>query len=382
MKLKPGKLAPTLVVVLALVGCTSASTTPTPAPTSAPAINTGPSPAAAPVAGGASPVASAAVPSPSALVSASPAISASPVASPSAVQEVENVTISYAAPSVSDISFQAAMAKGFFQQQGINVNWVLMNADTSVAALNAGEIDFTDSPGNVILGASHGLDQKVLMFDWKESPWILVGKQQYTSIQDLRGKVVATSQAGSAPTLYLRAALQQAGMTMDDISPIYTGGTVQTYNALLAGQVDAGIVSPPYDSQAESQAPGLHLIQNLGSLLQVPYVGLGTSTKVLQTREPVAVRVIRALIDATQYLKANPDEMANLIATNVQVPQDVAQATANELAPLLADDYTPTVEGVQQGLDLQGQVSGQPVNVTPQLVIDTDPLQQALSQGS
>ena len=71
------------------------------------------------------------------------------------------------------------------------------------------------------------------------------------TMQDLKGKNVGTNLVGSSPYLYLQAGLKQAGMTINDVQIVSAPGTNVTYQQLVAGNVEAAVLSAPTDAQAQ-----------------------------------------------------------------------------------------------------------------------------------
>jgi NitT/TauT family transport system substrate-binding protein len=286
--------------------------------------------------------------------------------------------IAYASPAVGDLPFYAAQSQGFFQQQGLEVSSVLMPGNAAIAALSNGEIDFTDSPGNAIEGATRGLPMRVVFSAWNAAPWTLVGKPEITSIRDLKGKVVAANQPGSSPYVHLRAGLREVGLEIGDVTVLATGGTQNTFTTLVSGQADAGVLTPPYDVQAEER--GLHEVKFLGPLLKVPYTGLGSTDRVLQTRRPEVIRLLRALLDANAWLAAHPAEALDLVATNLNIAPQTARPAVDRMLPRLSIDGEPNPDGVQQAIDIQAELAQRPSDVNAQAVIEVGPLREAAAQ--
>ncbi len=374
-----------LAALLLATGCGGSASAP-PAPASsgpaAPASAAPASAAAKPSAASAS-----AKPAASAAASAKPAASggASASAKPEGTGQYSGgdpngtpLRISFASPAVSDSPYYAALSQGFWAQQHLKVTMFMMPPNVAVPALSKGDIDMVDAPSNAIEGATRGLPFKVIFSAWQRSPWVLVGKQQYNSINDLKGKLVGTNVAGSTPYLYLQAALKKAGMGLNDVQIVSSGGTILTYQQLTAGTVEAAVLSPPFDAQAELQ--GFHQIQFLGDLLQFPYIGAGSSTGFLSAHHQEAVGFLKAMVDANRWLKSHPAETADLIVKYIGVPADVARKSTDAMLPqLYSDGFEASLDGIQQYIDIQSELTNTKINVTAQQVVDYGPLHEALA---
>ncbi|MFI5267392.1 MAG: ABC transporter substrate-binding protein [Chloroflexota bacterium] len=288
--------------------------------------------------------------------------------------------ICYAALGVSDLLFYVGLDAGFFRQQHLKVNMILAAANVSLPALANGDLEFNDSASNAIEGASRGLPLKLLFSGWQESPWTLVGKTQYKSLPDLKGKVIGTTGAGATPYMYVQAALKQAGMAPGDVQIVSSTGTAVTYASILSGKVEAGVLSPPFDLMAEEK--GFHEVMYLGKVLRLPYVGLVVNTKFLAAHRPETVATLKALVDASGWVKAHPSEATGLLVKYTGSSPDIAKKTMDKMLSLLNDSGQATTESIQQGLDIQAAVTHTPSTLTPDQVVDYGPLREALAKGS
>ena len=389
---------PWLVLCLAIVACTG--TAPSAPATSAPTAAAAPKPAATPatVASPAAQPAGSPVASPAAAASpaAQPSPSAAgPVASPSPGLAVgsaagsanaplsggdpngPSMKIAYASPALASLPYYAAITQGFFAQQHVNVQLVRLAPNAAVPALVQGNVDALNSPDTTLIAATRGFPVKVVLSLWKQAPWIIMGKQDIHSIQELKGRTVGTNQVGSSPYLYLKAGLERAGMSLSDIKIVSSPGTQDTFTLLTNGQVDAAVLSPPFDTQVELL--GFHEVAFIGDAQESPYIGLGTTDAYIRDHRPVLVAVIRALMDANKWLKANPAGAADLGMRYVGVQPAAALPAATKAVAQLSDTGEASLKGIQQSIDQQAQV-GNAQRIEAASVVDFGPLHKALGQ--
>ncbi|HVA25118.1 MAG TPA: ABC transporter substrate-binding protein [Chloroflexota bacterium] len=289
------------------------------------------------------------------------------------------IKVSYASVAVSDLPYYGALGSGFFKQEHLNVTMVLAPPNVAITAVSKGEIQFMDSPGNALEGASRGLPMKMVFSAWARAPWTVVGKTQYNSLAELKGKTIGTNQVGSTPYLYLQAALKNAGLTMTDVKIVSSPGTANTYGQLLAGTLDAAVVSPPFDIMAGDK--GFHVVQRIGDALKLPYIGAGANTSFLSDHRPQAVAFLRALMNSDKYLKTHPQEATDLVVKYVSSPPDVAKKAVAEMLPTLSDTGEGSLEGVQQAIAIQEALTNTKVTVTPEQMVDYGPLHEALGKS-
>jgi ABC-type nitrate/sulfonate/bicarbonate transport system substrate-binding protein len=250
-----------------------------------------------------------------------------------------------------------------------------MPGNVALTALSTGEIQFISSPTDSIIGLVNGFPYKIVYSAWDSSPWALVGKQELAGLADMRGKTIATNRPGTAPYAFLEAGLKRTGMTIADVSILFVNGTEYAYLALAAGQVDGAVVTPPFDVQAEQN--GWHTIASLGEYLQVPYIGLATSTRYLEEHRDVVVNAIKGMMDAEAWIRANPDGSAALISKYVNVSPEVAQQAYAKMVGRLTQSGEVPLEGIAQQMRVLEAVVNHPVDLDPRSAVDFGPLASA-----
>ena len=110
-------------------------------------------------------------------------------------------------------------------------------------------------------------------------------------------------------------------------------GSVDIYNQLVAGTLDAGVISPPFDTMASQK--GLHEVAFIGDALQTPYQGYGSTTTFISEHRPQVVAMLRAAIDARDWLKTHPEEGGALVAKYTGSPPDVVGPSLEKMLPFL-----------------------------------------------
>jgi ABC-type nitrate/sulfonate/bicarbonate transport system substrate-binding protein len=247
-----------------LQACTGAA--PAPKPAAPPAAA---SPAASPAAAGAASPSAGAVASPSAGVSASPAVVAA--ASPSAVAQSAPTVVAAAGPAASlsvlettpgffDVPLYAMLHLGFAENNKLN----LSIAQFQTGSGSSGQI-FAGGTGDILMGGidapvglhTSGLADVQVIGEWlQRGVWQLVSKagSQYTSLQSLKGQVVAISGPGSFSDFALREAIKQVSMSPDDFQIAALGNAAAQYAALESGNAQAvQLQSPILEAQLRAK---------------------------------------------------------------------------------------------------------------------------------
>ena len=310
------------VLLLASLGCGSAAAL-------APSV----APTAKPSSSAAAPASSAGVPS---------------SAAASAVPSGQGRQVVFGVPS-SDITAFAVLLtldQGLYAQRGLNVSIQAMESATIVAALNSGEVQFTNSTGSATRAAVQGLPVRIIAYIQRYEPFSLVAKNDFKTVADLKGKRVAIPQVGGDNYDYTLAALSQGGLKVTDIQPFPLTLPAQVAQALLAGNIDAGVLSPPLTQDMSEK--GFHPITG-PNLIELPSNGLGTSQQVLQKDPNLVKTVLDATLDGITWAKAHPQEASDYFAKKFSLSPSIAKAAFQQQMDVLGFSFSDQV--LQDSID-------------------------------
>jgi NitT/TauT family transport system substrate-binding protein len=262
----------------------------------------------------------------------------SPTASPVAKVSVGVLKLTSSAPIF------IGMEKGFFKEQGIDINPEWFDAAHPIAVATAsnkvqvGATGITASLFNMVAGgqslsivADKGREQKgysssaVLM---RTDLWENGAKK----IEDLKGKRVGITQTGSTFHYMLGRLLETKGLALSDVEIVPLGKLSALMAALQGKQVDAVILNEPNITKVEKAGYGKVVVQ-VGDASEYQTSAIFFAPEFMKNKE-VAVRFLAAYIKATRYyydavLKqnngkpapgANYDEVVGIIAKHTGAP--------------------------------------------------------------
>ena len=140
-------------------------------------------------------------------------------AAPGFGQEKKNVRMVFVSLAWnSEIPFRAALARGFFKQQGLQIEPILIRGGpAAIAALVSGEVDFASIGGAqaVFRGKARGLDLSIIGCISSTTNYILLGNKQTRTIEDLRGKPIGITGAGTYSEFAVKAFLKKNNINPD-----------------------------------------------------------------------------------------------------------------------------------------------------------------------
>ena len=177
-------------------------------------------------------------------------------------EEVTTVRIGVNAV-VSDVVMHIADAKGYFKEQGLEVEFVNFDSGPKmVAPLASGQIEVGAGASSVGLfnAAARDLGIKIVadkgssMPDYSYMPLLvrkdLVDSGRVKSIKDLKDLTVAEAGRGGSPAPALDELLRREGLTYDSVKHVYNMGYPQQVSALANKAVDAAFTTEPSATQA------------------------------------------------------------------------------------------------------------------------------------
>jgi ABC-type nitrate/sulfonate/bicarbonate transport system substrate-binding protein len=216
--------------------------------------------------------------------------------------------------------------------------------------------------------AVSGMPLVVVLNFFDGAPWILVTNKEINKPQDLIGKTVAVSGLRTSPHLFLQAALKKWEIPEKDVSIISTGGTSDSFLALVSKQVVGTVLTPPFDDKAVSL--GFKKFMFLGDMADIPYVGVMTSQNEVKNNRETIRRTLAALMESVAWIRVNRDESAKMIVSKFKVNQTEAEQTYATLVKMLNKDGRLNPKVARGYIDLLRQDRPIPADFDPQKIVD------------
>jgi ABC-type nitrate/sulfonate/bicarbonate transport system substrate-binding protein len=103
------------------------------------------------------------------------------------------VTIHVPSKSLSIMPYYFGKDKGFFSPELVEPQLVVMSPPTAIAALVAGELDFSSTLGAATSAMMRGLPLKRVFYVQQDPSHVLIAQREIKTVQELTGKVIAVS---------------------------------------------------------------------------------------------------------------------------------------------------------------------------------------------
>jgi NitT/TauT family transport system substrate-binding protein len=226
----------------------------------------------------------------------------------------KKVRFSVSAISIAEIPFKIAQVKGFYREQGLDVEVILIRGAVGLQALLGGSVDYTSASGSTIAAAVRGLPVKLVFVSSAKPQFDLVAQREIRSVKDLKGRLVGISSRGGSVDLLTQIILQKNGLAPNkDVSSIVVGGQEDTALALRAGRIAAALLTPPRPLVLERE--GFNRIAYSGDYMPTyPTGGIGVTDEKIKGDPAEVMAIVRASLKGLQFARQNRAESMKIMA--------------------------------------------------------------------
>ena len=235
-------------------------------------------------------------------------------------------TVSVAVPSfsMSLVAFMAARERGYYREEDLDVNFVLMPAAIASRALIAGNVDFATVGGSALTAALGGAPIRLLFSSFNRSLFWLYSRPEIADVKQLKGKRVGVSSIGSGPDSMVRDLLSSRGLQPGkDVVILAVGVDSSRYASLANNVTDAVVLSTPYNFVAQDAG-----FKELVSFVKHDWVELQgcivTRETVLHGNSALVDKFTRATLKGLLYARANRAGTVPVVATMMKVKPELA----------------------------------------------------------
>lgn len=213
------------------------------------------------------------------------------------------VRMGLAARSTTSMPFFVAKERGFFREEGLDVELIVMQAMQTIQATLANSTQFASATGTAVSAAVQGADMRVIFAVTDRPSFDLISQPNITSIQQLRGKKIGTGGVGSLAEILARRLLIANNVRPEDVAILATGPSHVTYMSLKAKVIDAAPLQMPLTFTAQDE--GFRKLASAGDVYQSIQGGLATTKTMLTEHPDLVTKVVRAMLRATRLIKSD-----------------------------------------------------------------------------
>ncbi|HYJ17303.1 MAG TPA: ABC transporter substrate-binding protein [Candidatus Limnocylindria bacterium] len=262
----------------------------------------------------------------------------------------ERVTIATPSRGLFEFPVVVAMRKGFYRDEGIEVDKIQMQPAVGVKALISGDVDYLLAWGSALRAAVSGVPIKAVLGFAGRPLHVLIVRPEIKSPKDLKGKVIGVDSVAGTVDYLSRVAVRHFGFEPEkDVKIIVTGESPTRLAALRAGAIDATPIDVAFAVKAEDE--GFKRLVYLGDLIELPLSGIAVMEQKLQTQRDQIKRVVRAGVRGLRFMKQNRNETVQMLADYLRITPSQAARAYDASINSFTDDGIISDKGVL--LDVQ-----------------------------
>jgi NitT/TauT family transport system substrate-binding protein len=217
-------------------------------------------------------------------------------------------------PNVQFAPFYVAVDKGYFADEGIEVQFDYGWETDLLKLVGTDELQFAIASGDqVILARSQGLPVVYVMNWYRRFPVCVVSlaEEGIADPQQLRGLTVGTPATYGASYIGWRALLDAVGMQDTEVQLVSIGYTQVA--AVKQGQVDAALcyaMNEPVQMEADGDKVNVIYVADYANLVSN---GLITNERSVGERSALVQSMVRAALRGLAYTVEHPDEAFDVV---------------------------------------------------------------------
>jgi NitT/TauT family transport system substrate-binding protein len=279
---------------------------------------------------------------------------------PAAPPPVEQIKVSFAADSAIYAPHFIAVEKGYYREEGIDMEMIRAGGGAATPALISGEIQYSTSAATSLSAMLKGAPLKVIYTNSDRSfDELWTTTDGIRTLPDLVGKAVGIQTRGDTMEIEARLMFLKHGIDPNTVTYNALGVGNQRLAALEAGVIASAVLSIPdavllKETSAASRA---YRLADFRNDIQMLYTGLATNDQELRDHKDRAKRFLRGTVKGREYFKQFKEETLAILDKQNGNPRPANEADYDATLPALTVDGSMPVEVQRQDAIVRAQVN-------------------------
>jgi len=277
------------------------------------------------------------------------------LALPVALPATDQPIVGIAGPAINMIYSFVARDAGLLKKYDIEPKLVVFDSGSVLAqAAMSGDAKMSVTSGPVTIASrTQGADAIMIASCVNTPPYSIVAAKGITRWDQLKGKRIAMSRFGSGTDTSLRLVLRKFGIDASkDLIVLQLGSQPSRYQALIAGKIEATIISPPLDLMAKKD--GFNILVNIPDLgIPYPQQTVETTDRFVREHPQTVKNFLKGFIEGVHFAAKNKEHTKKAILKYLQTSSDPEILEATYQSYVQVTDYTgyPNLEGIRNAMD-------------------------------
>jgi NitT/TauT family transport system substrate-binding protein len=229
----------------------------------------------------------------------------------------ERFFISIPGPTLSYAHLYYGQERGFFAQEGLDLQVLVVRGVIGLSSLMSGEIDITCHAGSGLAAVLRGLPIKIVNVTHDRPVHDLVVHPSITTPAELKGKAIAVGSLEGTAAVITRRILQAKGLDAQKDVTLLSMDSPARLQSLLSGRVMAGMVTPPTTYLAADR--GFRTMARGRDYLRYLQTGVVATDAAIKQKRGNIVRFLRGWNRSLKFYQENPEVMLPYIQKKLAV---------------------------------------------------------------
>jgi NitT/TauT family transport system substrate-binding protein len=263
----------------------------------------------------------------------------------------ERFYISIPGPTLSYVPLYYGQEKGFFAQEGLDLQILVVRGIVGVSSLMSGEIDVTCHAGSGFSAALRGVPVKIVSVTRDRPIHELIVAPAALSPVELKGKSIAVGSLDGTAAIMTRRILQAKGIDAQKDVNFLSMDTPARLQSLFTGRVAGAMMTPPAIYLAEEK--GYKLFGRGRDYMRYLQTGVvSTDTQIKQKREKL-VRFLRAWNRGLKAYQESPEIMIPFIQKRLGIKDaQLARRMYDDDAPFVLDGGRLSADAMKEIIEV------------------------------
>jgi NitT/TauT family transport system substrate-binding protein len=283
---------------------------------------------------------------------------------------LQKVRISYSSTGINYMDLFLGIEKGFFREEGMELQFIQTSANIAINAGISGELDGLASVGSAVRAIQRGAPLRVLAVTLRRPLYWLVARPEYRSVRELRGKVLGISTIGGSQHLRAKGMLALGGVDPDkDVTFVQVSDQTRQIQALVSNSIQIAALSPPWVFVARDKFK-MNLLETSIDKFAGIESGLAVPVKLFQEKPEFFRKILRARAKGNRYFLENEQESSELLARIYRTDVKTALESYRFSKPAFTSTGIPTDEEIKEQLAADAQILKLPEPMNPSKIFD------------
>jgi NitT/TauT family transport system substrate-binding protein len=291
--------------------------------------------------------------------------------------QTQRLAISATGRSFTQLPIRIAEVKGYYRQEGLEVEYIQMAGQLATTSLFGGHVDATTAFSSAAIGFTRGFDARGVIVFCDKPTFVLVSRPQIRSVVELKGKKIAVSSFGSSGDLITRKILAHNGLNPERETVILALGQASVrLTALQTGAVDATVLSTPENILAERA--GASRLAESAKIIEMPLAGLVVTQNKIDANRNQVKRMVRATLRGLMLVHQNRQEAIDIASAWMRLDPEFAAAGYDATLPAYSQEGFASDQGLRTMLEIV--TKGKVGEFSPSRLADFSFLREALAE--